>query len=103
MAIDIGMVWYAREDYPRVLEIMEDAEDLQSTWDEWLKDAERVEQRLRREGHKVVRLRLLPDAFVGWCRSEGRTPNGSARSHWASVRPGVGDKDGEAAGGTGRS
>ncbi len=82
----VALVWYWREDYPRVLEVMEDAGSLQTTWKAWLRDAERLERKLMREGFGVVRVFLAPDEFIQWCKSENLAPIGSSRSRWASVK-----------------
>jgi hypothetical protein len=38
--IGTGIPWYKREDYPLILEIMEDADGLPATYDEWEELAE---------------------------------------------------------------
>ena len=77
----VALVWYWREDYPRVLEGMEDPGSLQTTWKAWLRDAERLGRKLMREGFRVVRVFLAPDEF-----SSGASPRTSSRSRWASVK-----------------
>ena len=45
----VVIVWYSREDYKTVLEVMDDAESLPKTYNEWLGGAEkRVVKLLRR-------------------------------------------------------
>ena len=82
--IEVGLVWYRREDYPRVLQIMLDAEDLQESWNEWRRDARRVERELRRQGVPTSRVVLDPDTFLNWCAVRGLEPIASSRSAWAS-------------------
>jgi hypothetical protein len=74
----IGMPWYTREDHPRILEIMVDA-------DEFLAAAERGERDLQRQGHTVIRAIIKPDEFLVWCREKGLRPDAYARSEFAAV------------------
>jgi hypothetical protein len=80
----IGITWYARRDYPRVLQLMDDASELDETYDAWLKNAQNAERELRRQGHKVVRTKMDLDAFLAWCTVRGERPIGGARAEWSS-------------------
>jgi len=80
----IGMSWYSRESYSRILEVMEDANKLPRTYDQWLKSAETGESKLQRAGHIVIRAIIDPDEFVAWCSARGLKVNAKARTQWAS-------------------
>jgi len=80
----VGMSWYRAEDYRRILEIMEDADKLHSTYDQWLKAAERGERELKGKGHIVIRAMLDPDQFTAWCREKGLKRDAQARTQFAS-------------------
>lgn len=80
----VGMVWYRRGDYPRVLAVMDDAADLPDTFDQWLAAAENTERQLIGSGVFVLRALLRPDTFKSWCEREGRACDARSRSHWAS-------------------
>jgi hypothetical protein len=81
--MDVGLAWYERQDYQRVLDIMEDAESLPATYDEWLVNAERIESDLQNRGHIVVRAMISSDEFVAWCDARGLKVNAQARMQWA--------------------
>ena len=82
----IGMSWYSRESYSRILEIMEDAGSLPPTYDQWLKKAEAGESKLQRAGHIVVRAVIDPDKFVAWCLARSLKVDAQARMQWAGER-----------------
>ncbi len=42
ISVVVGVPWYTRQNYRRILEIMEDAHLLPSTFDKWLHAAEEV-------------------------------------------------------------
>jgi hypothetical protein len=80
----VGIAWYYRGDYPRILRIMTDADDLPATYDAWIRSAEQVERQLKRNGLAVMHVIIEPDAFLDWCRSRGIAPNAQARSTYSS-------------------
>jgi hypothetical protein len=80
----VGIAWYARQDYRRIVEIMDDADQLPGTFDQWLKRAEATEREMKRAGHTVARTMIKPDEFAAWCRAKGLSLDGKARSQWSS-------------------
>ncbi len=80
----VGIAWYSRQDYRRALEIMEDADQLPGTFDQWLKRAEATEREIKRAGHVVVRAIIKPEEFAAWCRAKGLNIDTEARTEWAS-------------------
>jgi hypothetical protein len=59
----IGIPWYFRQDYRRILDIMKDADTLPTTYDAWLRKAEKVESDYKRQGFVVVRAIIDPSKF----------------------------------------
>lgn len=49
----LGMAWYRRQDYGRILEIMEDAHLLPPTFDKWLGKAEKLESQQKKLLHEM--------------------------------------------------
>lgn len=81
----VGLVWYSRQDYPRILEIMEDSFKLPETFDKWLRSAELGEREMKRAGHIVVRARVDPAVFREWCVSNGVKADAEGRMKWANL------------------
>jgi uncharacterized membrane protein len=79
-----GISWYRREDYPRILEIMEDAHVLPDTFDDWRKKAGGQESEWKSRGVVIVRAIIDPDTFPAWCRKEGLNVDAKARTAFAS-------------------
>lgn len=80
----VGIAWYSRQNYRRVLEVMEDADNLPGNFDQWLKRAEATERQFKRSGHIVVRAIIEPDEFAAWCRSRGLNIDAKARTEWGN-------------------
>lgn len=81
----VGIVWYSREDYPRILEIMEDREVLPGTFEKWLYAAEKGRQQFLRRGLIVVKAEIKPDAFVAWCAANNRRVDADGRNAFANL------------------
>ena len=79
-----GIAWYRREDYPRILAIMSDAQKLPTTFEEWRTQANRTERHIQKSGMSVVRAHIDPDKFLAWCVANGLAPNAAARMQFAS-------------------
>jgi hypothetical protein len=86
---EVGITWFRREDYPRILEIMVDRDEMYDNYDRWLVDAEQAELHLVHEGCKVSRIVIDPQQFPAWCLLRGLSPSADARSRFTAeaVRP----------------
>ncbi|MHA3791621.1 hypothetical protein [Sphingomonas sp. YL-JM2C] len=80
----VGICWYRRADYKRVLEIMADRDVLPSTFDKWQSRAEGAERALKGAGHQVYRAVIDPDHFVEWCNANGHDVDAKGRNAFAS-------------------
>ncbi len=79
-----GLAWYRREDYPRILEMMADRSEMHDTYDEWLRDAERLEQHLASEGHAPTHVIIDPEIFRSWCDQHNLKPVAKARTRFVA-------------------
>jgi hypothetical protein len=75
--------WFDRESYPRVLEVMLDSDLLPQSYDRWLKQAQRVLEKARREDQRPIRAHIDPDRFLQWCDENGSPPDGMVRLSYA--------------------
>jgi hypothetical protein len=89
----IGVAWYYLQDYPRIREIMEDADKLPATYDQWRRGAERGERELKRKGLNVVHAMIDPDEFTVWCREKGLKLDAHARVEFVTMLVSRQDKD----------
>lgn len=80
----VGIPWYTEQNYPRILEVMEDAHLLPSTYAEWRERAEAVHRDLERQRVIVYRVDIDPDSFAAWCRARGLNVDASGRSEFAN-------------------
>lgn len=79
----VGVPWYTRQNYKRILEVMSDAHVLPTTFDAWQHAAEKVLERARRRGATPVKALIDPETFPDWCRQRGLDADANARSQFA--------------------
>ncbi|WP_409560239.1 hypothetical protein [Hyphomicrobium sp. MC8b] len=79
-----GICWYSKENYPRVLAVMADADVLPRNFHKWLKQAETSEKHFRAQGWIIHRVDLDPDAFLRWCTERNVDANADARMAFAN-------------------
>jgi len=67
----VGVYWIDEKDYPALLQLFADGNKLPRTFEEWRKIAVEMEQGLKAYGHPVMRVRIDPSTFPGWCAAHG--------------------------------
>lgn len=67
----IGICWYTPETYGPCLAVFDDRNSLHQSYEDWLRFAVDVEQKLTERGIGVIRVAMDPDTFVEWCRENG--------------------------------
>lgn len=80
----VGIGWYRREHYAALKKIFVDGHKLPGTYDEWLKQAERLAAHLTGEGKTVVKAYIDPEHFPAWCKAKGLDIDAKARMEWGN-------------------
>lgn len=74
-----GLPWFNEEDYSKAREVMSDSSRLPATYLAWLRGAETAERDLREQGHHPIRVGIIPEDFLQWCRKRQLPPDEAAR------------------------
>jgi hypothetical protein len=82
--VPIALPWYRRGDYPLLLALFSDPQNLPESFEAWLQHAEHVEKQLQGVGFAVVRISILPQPFATWCRERGVSADQRARLTFAN-------------------
>ncbi len=85
-ALVLGLAWFKPEEYERHREL--DPENLHATYAQWLKSAESVERKLRKDGVAIERVHVHPDELIVWCPSRNLRIGPKARSEFVAERIG---------------
>jgi hypothetical protein len=90
----VGVFWIEEADYLSTLKLFDDGNTLPRSWPAWRKMAEEMEQGLKAYGHPVMRVRIDPATFPGWCAAHGTTPGRQGRKMFiaAAVAERYGDQ-----------
>jgi len=79
--IDV-VAWFTRENFDAHRKL--DPHGLQPTFDDWLRDAQRGMEQLKRDGLAPETVVIDPADFAEWCGDTGRKVDGRARSAFAA-------------------
>jgi len=81
-----GLAWFSKDDWPRLLEISEDRENLEETYEEWHLNAERAINDLKKNGVHIKKVNANPDEILIWCNKQGIPVNGDGRARFAAYK-----------------
>jgi hypothetical protein len=75
----VGVYWIDEADYAAVKALFEDGATMPPEWAQWQKMAIEMETGLKAYGHPVMRVRIDPETFAGWCAAHGTTTGRQGR------------------------
>jgi hypothetical protein len=81
-----GVAWYRREQWERLREVSQDAENLDETYDAWLETAERLIRDGIPDDVQVEKIEIDVEEVLAWCNVRGLPMNGASRSRFVSER-----------------
>jgi len=76
----LGIAWYRREEWPHLLEIATDRDELEDTYEEWLHNAETRFHEMAEAGINAMKVYINVDELQDWCIVQSRPLDGSARA-----------------------
>lgn len=82
----VGVAWYRREQWDRLLEIASDRDVLEGTYDEWQALAEEALRKLAQPGLVLRKVDIDVQELLSWCHSQNRPVDGKARSEFAVAK-----------------
>jgi hypothetical protein len=82
----IAFTWYRREEYRKLLEHAEDADDLHSTYKEWLVDARHAFVKYKRMGFDPRRVYLRVSEMLEWCEMRDKQLDARSREIYKEIR-----------------
>ena len=67
--VAVGVAWFRREEWPRLLEVSADRDQFEEIYDEWLQSARDMLLRLGAEGQRVEKVDVGVEELLKWCRT----------------------------------
>lgn len=80
----IGLATYRYNDWKRLLNISEDKEVLEDSWDEWNDNLHRYEEELRNKNIKFKEVLIDLDELIDFCEDEQININSESRSYFVA-------------------
>ncbi|GAB4187681.1 MAG: hypothetical protein Tsb002_13170 [Wenzhouxiangellaceae bacterium] len=80
----IGISWFQPAQWERLLEISEDREELDDSYEDWRKNASRTIEQMALQGQKVIKVQIDLDDLEFWCYENKLPINGQSRSQYVS-------------------
>ncbi len=81
----VGVPWFTAETWPRLLEVVDDADLMPATYEEWIALVEPRFAQHRADGAPVERVYIEPDELVEWCAVSDLPVDARGRSAFAAV------------------
>ena len=82
----MGVAWYRRDQWNRLLEISSDRVELEDTYDEWKTVAEENLGNLAKHGYKLRKVEIDVEELLIWCNLQNRDVDGDARTEFTLVK-----------------
>lgn len=79
----VGVPWFRKEDYPKLLLLLPDASYLPRTYEEWMVEASSFCESLNRDGVGTIKIVIDLDNFPFWCARQNKKLDVSARRDFA--------------------
>jgi len=80
----VGVAWYRRQEWQRLLEVSEDRDELETIYDEWAAAMPAHMAEIEKAGFKPHKIDVATEDLIAWCRSNGRVVDGAARADYAA-------------------
>ena len=82
----IGVAWYRPEEWQILRNAATDKHQLEETYAEWLKEAERVVKELHKQGLQIVKIDVEDADLLLWCENQKVPLNAEARSKYTAFK-----------------
>lgn len=80
----VGLAWFDRRQWKRLIEVVEDPDELDRTYEQWQQSAQDAVRRIESEGQRVELVHIEVQSLVSWCKEKGLPVNGTARAEYVA-------------------
>jgi hypothetical protein len=82
----VGLAWYTPDQWQRLIEIADDRDSLDETYEQWLRSARKMMREMLRLGQPVEKVDVDVEELRLWCQAHGDAVTGEARSRYVAIR-----------------
>lgn len=84
--IVVGIGWYQRDQYDKLLEAAADRDKLDDSYEAWTASAEKAIQNGVKAGMKMEKVYINVDDLIAWCNEQSLALNGEARAKYVEYQ-----------------
>ncbi len=84
--IVVGIGWYRRVQYDKLLEFAADRDKLEDTYEAWTASAEEAFRNGLKAGMKMQKVYIDVDNLLAWCKQQSLALNGEARARYVTYQ-----------------
>jgi len=85
-AVVMAVATYSREQWNRLMEVADDRNELESSWEEWKAGHDKTIALLRRQGFEPIEIGVDVDALQEFCRKRGLRNDSGGRAQYAAYQ-----------------
>ena len=82
----VGVAWYRSDQWDRLKEVSEDRADLEETWEEWIRMAEKSLRDFRARGIQLGKVEVDVEELIQWCQSKQQPIHAASRAAFAAKK-----------------
>ncbi|ACN13843.1 hypothetical protein HRM2_07290 [Desulforapulum autotrophicum HRM2] len=81
-----GLAWYRKSQWDKLLEVSEDSDKLEETFEEWLQGAEEFVKNFDTPGVVIKKIDIDVKELIIWCASKNISVNSASRSLYTAQK-----------------
>jgi hypothetical protein len=85
-AVAMAVATYTREQWGKLIQVADDRDKLESSWEEWKAGKEEAIANLRRQGFEPIEIHVDVDALQKFCQERGLRNDSGARAEYAAYQ-----------------
>ncbi|SFB97611.1 hypothetical protein SAMN05660443_0966 [Marinospirillum celere] len=80
-----GLCWVRPEQWQRLLEVAEDSDRLESSWEEWQSKSLEMIEVFATRGIEIEKVDVDVEALIAWCQEKDKPVNASTRAEYVTA------------------
>jgi len=80
-----GLCWIRPDQWDRLLEVAEDSDRLETTWDEWQEKSLEMIEVFATRGILIEKVDVDIEALIAWCQDKEKPVNASTRAEYVTA------------------
>ena len=86
MTTKVGIAWFRKEQWSRLLSVSTDRDNLEKTFDEWSRAAEKQLTAMKAAGKEIEKIDVDVEELINWCEKKNVPIDGKARARFAAEK-----------------